>query len=115
MCSDNTDPNVSTTLNEDLKICDTKDILCDEYENNRPNLEHDPINTINRNEYGSYCHCTSSGYIDILLITETKVDESFPRPQFAIRGYKHPFRHAYDFCQTRYTMQTSKYAKNIEF
>ena len=44
LCSDNTDPNVSTILSEDLKICDTKDILCDEYENITPNLEHDPIN-----------------------------------------------------------------------
>ena len=59
-----------------------------------------------------------SGNIDILLITETRLDKSFPHPQFASRGYKHPFRldrtadggGAYDFCQRRYTMQTDEYA-----
>ena len=33
-----------------------------------------------------------NGNIDIRLITETKLHESFPPPQFAIRGYKHLFR-----------------------
>jgi len=30
--------------------------------------------------------------IDILVITETKIDESFPENQFAIQGFSKPFR-----------------------
>ena len=33
-----------------------------------------------------------SGYVDILLITETKLDNSFPCPQFHIKGYSTPYR-----------------------
>ena len=32
------------------------------------------------------------GYIDILMISETKLDESFPIGQFLIDGYSAPFR-----------------------
>ena len=32
------------------------------------------------------------GNIDILLISETKIDSSFPNPQFEIHGYTSPFR-----------------------
>ena len=32
------------------------------------------------------------GYIDILLITETKIDDSFPISQFYIEGFSTPFR-----------------------
>ena len=32
------------------------------------------------------------GYIDILMISETKLDESFPIGQFLIDGYSVPFR-----------------------
>ena len=31
-------------------------------------------------------------YIDILIITETKIDSSFSKNQFSIKGYKEPFR-----------------------
>ena len=32
------------------------------------------------------------GNIDILILTETKLDDTFPSQQFAIEGYKIPFR-----------------------
>ena len=32
------------------------------------------------------------GYIDILLVSETKIDSSFPTPQFLIPGFLPPFR-----------------------
>ena len=32
------------------------------------------------------------GYIDILLVTETKIDDSFPISQFCIEGFSTPFR-----------------------
>ena len=33
-----------------------------------------------------------SGNIDILIITETKLDKSFPSGQFLLHGYSEPFR-----------------------
>ena len=30
--------------------------------------------------------------VDILILTETKLDESFPAAQFNIEGYKSPYR-----------------------
>ena len=30
--------------------------------------------------------------IDILIVTETKIDDSFPMPQFFIKGYSEPYR-----------------------
>ena len=33
-----------------------------------------------------------AGNIDILLISETKLDESFPPSQFTVTGYRPPFR-----------------------
>ena len=32
------------------------------------------------------------GNLDILIITETKLDETFPKIQFCIDGYAPPFR-----------------------
>ena len=32
------------------------------------------------------------GNIDIFLITETKLDDTFPTSQFTIKGYSKPFR-----------------------
>ena len=32
-------------------------------------------------------------HIDILVLTETKLDETFPKNQFLIHGYAPPFRH----------------------
>ena len=32
------------------------------------------------------------GYIDILLVSETKIDSSFPTPQFLMPGFLPPFR-----------------------
>ena len=57
---------------------------------NRIVIAHLNINSI-RNKFDALKSIISS-YIDILFITETKLDESFPHQQFAIRGYKHPFR-----------------------
>ena len=32
-----------------------------------------------------------SGEVDLLMISETKIDESFPRSQFVIKGFRDPF------------------------
>ena len=32
------------------------------------------------------------GNIDVLIVTETKLDDSFPSPQFFIQGYSAPYR-----------------------
>ena len=31
--------------------------------------------------------------MDIIVLTETKLDDSFPTAQFTIEGYSKPFRH----------------------
>ena len=53
--------------------------------------------------------------IDILIITETKIDDSFPTSQFCIKGYSEPYildrnkhgeiytRRNYDICTRRYS------------
>ena len=33
-----------------------------------------------------------SGEVDLLMISETKIDESFPKSQFLIKGFSDPFR-----------------------
>ena len=35
---------------------------------------------------------TVYGFVDILLITEWKIDDSFPTAQFHMQGYSSPFR-----------------------
>ena len=48
------------------------------------------INSL-RNKYGPL-HALIRGNVDILVITETKLDESFPNSQFALEGYQTPLR-----------------------
>ena len=48
------------------------------------------INSI-RNKFELLSHYVS-GDIDILIITETKLDKSFPNGQFFLHGYSEPFR-----------------------
>ena len=48
------------------------------------------INSI-RNKFELLSHYVS-GDIDILIITETKLDKSFPNGQFLLHGYSEPFK-----------------------
>ena len=48
------------------------------------------VNSI-RNKFDFLCEMIR-GNIDILLITETKIDSSFPSAQFQIDGYTTPYR-----------------------
>ena len=57
---------------------------------NRIIIGHININSL-RNKF-ELLQSMISGNIDILVVTETKLDESFPPPQFKIQGYKLPFR-----------------------
>ena len=52
-------------------------------------IGHLNINTL-RNEF-DFLVPQVKGYIDILMISETKLDESFPIGQFLIDGYSVPF------------------------
>ena len=54
-------------------------------------LAHININSI-RNKFEMLCEFID-GNIDILLISETKIDESFPSSQFFIPGFSTPFRY----------------------
>lgn len=57
---------------------------------NRLVIAHLNVNSL-RNKFESL-KLLVKGNIDILVISETKLDESFPTPQFAIEGYSIPFR-----------------------
>ena len=57
---------------------------------NRLVIAHLNINSI-RNKFESLKLLVIDN-IDILVISETKIDDSFPTPQFAIEGYSRPFR-----------------------
>ena len=44
------------------------------------------------NKFDSLTSITQN-YIDIIILTETKLDDSYPTSQFKIEGYSKPFRH----------------------
>ena len=53
-------------------------------------IAHININSI-RNKFDFLAEAIS-GNIDVLLVTETKLDSSFPRAQFFIQGFTDPYR-----------------------
>ena len=57
---------------------------------NRLIFGHLNINSL-RNKFELLCH-QIKGNVDILLISETKLDNSFPAGQFLIDGYSVPYR-----------------------
>ena len=57
---------------------------------NRLVIAHLNINSI-RNKFESLTNIIQ-GNIDILVLTETKIDDSFPFQQFIISGFAAPFR-----------------------
>ena len=57
---------------------------------NKTVLDHLNINSI-RNKFDFLAHQVK-GNIDILMISETKLDESFPPSQFLLDGYSVPIR-----------------------
>ena len=57
---------------------------------NRLVIGHLNINSI-RHKFDSLKHIIG-GNVDILVITETKIDDSFPPQQFFIEGYAPPYR-----------------------
>ena len=54
-------------------------------------LGHVKINSI-RNNYDSLAYMLTYLHVDIFLISETKLDDSFPSAQFKI-GYTTPYRY----------------------
>lgn len=57
---------------------------------NNPSLAYINVNSI-RNKHAELFTILNSN-IDILAIAETKLDKSFPSAQFAVGGYKEPYR-----------------------
>ena len=53
-------------------------------------IGHLNINSL-RYKFEDLCEIID-GYVDIMIIGETKLDESFPSNQFMVRGYKKPYR-----------------------
>ena len=65
---------------KDLKMKNVNRIICAQLN----------INSI-RNKFGQLSSMTA-GIIDILVITETKLNNTFPLDQFTILGYSKPYR-----------------------
>ena len=57
---------------------------------NKPMIAHLNINSL-RNKF-EFLISLSEDNIDVLMISETKLDESFPTNQFMINGFSAPFR-----------------------
>ena len=59
------------------------------------NINRITVGQLNINSIGNKFECLKEivkGYIDILLITESKINDSFPTSQFKIEGFARPFR-----------------------
>ena len=57
---------------------------------NRPIIAQLNINSL-RNKFG-FLSSQITKYVDILLPSETKLDDSFPTGQFSLNGYSKPYR-----------------------
>ena len=57
---------------------------------NRITIAQININSL-RNKFSFLCDAVR-GNVDILLVTETKLDSSFPSEQFHMNGYTTPYR-----------------------
>ena len=57
---------------------------------NRPIIAQLNINSL-RNKFG-FLSSQITNYVDILLLSETKLDDSFPTGQFSLNGYSKPYR-----------------------
>ena len=55
----------------------------------RPIIELLSINSIKHKFY--FLESEATNHLDILLISETKIDESFPLVQFLLDGFSKPF------------------------
>ena len=53
-------------------------------------VAHLNINSI-RSKFGALIQ-NVSGEVDLMMISETKIDESFPKSQFLIKYFSDPFR-----------------------
>ena len=58
---------------------------------NRPIIAQLNINSL-RNKFG-FLSSQITKYVDILLLSETKLDDSFPTGQFSLNGYYKPYRY----------------------
>ena len=57
---------------------------------NSPIIAQLNINSL-RNKFG-FLSSQITKYVDILLLSETKLDDSFPTGQFSLNGYSKPYR-----------------------
>ena len=80
-------PNTSTTIISNA-ISTLKDIRVSNI--NRLILGHLNINSL-RNKFNFLCE-QIKGYINIFMLSELKLDDSFPLGQFLIDGFHAPFR-----------------------
>ena len=87
--------NASTELGVDMNVLNSLSVICRLKEIrvkhlNKILIGHLNINSI-RNKFDELVVILNNT-IDILVISETKIDDSFPTNQFMIPGYQKPFR-----------------------
>ena len=75
--------NTENTISQDLKILRIKNM-------NKLIIAHLNINSL-RNKFVFLKEAINNN-VDILVITETKLDESFPKGQFVLDGFSTPYR-----------------------
>ena len=95
-----TSPVNSKTMSEELNdsfsnidVCIDPNIIpktCKLNNVNRITIDHININSL-RNKFDALTEISKNN-IDILMISETKIDDSFPLDRFIIDGYASPFR-----------------------
>ena len=85
-------PNNYVAVSKDPSDCSSYTVLKDLRlkNNNKIIFAHLNINSI-RNKFDMITNLVK-GRIDILLISETKIDNTFPTSQFVIPGFSSPFR-----------------------
>ena len=91
--NDNNDLNNVVNLNSDISFLNEPSQSLKALRNSHPRnliIGHLNINSI-RNKF-DFMTFLMKGKIDILMISESKLDESFPTSQFLIDGYSSPYR-----------------------
>ena len=59
------------------------------------NFDNIIVGTLSKNSISPMfdeCKLMASGYLDVMIVTETKLDDSFPKAQFCIDGFSTPYR-----------------------
>ena len=91
-CRSNLNPEISVYDDGNFDARNCEKLLSDLRTQNVENIiiAHLNINSL-RNKFDALVHIIN-GNVDILVVVETKLDQTFPENQFRINGFKKPYR-----------------------